>query len=732
MVDTSEEHVLQWEGHASHVTERFSGLLARQSLVDVTLICEGQGLRVHKLVLASCSPYFEEMLEQDLGQEPTILLSDLNFEVLKAMVEFMYCGETSISKQHLQPLLQAARVFKVKELAWITKNLMAIQSDAADQDRNSAEFSEEEVDDLEDGNEYSLFNDNSYMQTPRWSNIHADEYSERDLDKLVDRKVGPTCDNKLLQSQVSLSSTDMIDDKKVTDVFSPVDQNLIHESQKITDSVELEVDDNVFIDKENELQPVLYEQCCDFVNTKRMPNESVKVPSLITESCPEEECETIKKPSREIKEVTRTVDKCLKVYTHKRRTSIEGIDKHPIKIIDDRPEPPITSNCIDLMEEPSKYETELESEYIMSLSNGNIETVIGFIGNDISDERVYNSRVSDEVPNPSAVNHNKEARQMKEIFPGDNRIVPHEQSDDLIRKSKSLCTPTLRRSVRLSHHEHEDATNNNNTNSIQDTNDKTKEKPIDSRNGTEISRRFKRRHKEAELYCESDENKASPDPIIRGSDPPRFLRSNSKLIARRGSRAHLSLSKNNNKGEQKVKTANKLKSEKIIRSGSVVESSDFLPNKFNTIATVSRALWGDMSDYLENTNNDLDYSDYSPSKEIPFAVGLLPLRAALERMQAMPDYQPRKTRSSVTPLVKHELNGVKRRNSGSNVETNSGGIKRQNTHSQANNLDGNTVCHVHITTSHSQSVRTRRRFSPEHVQQVATTAISPTNIDDRQ
>ena len=53
------EFVLQWDGHAGYVTERFSGLLARQSLVDVTLICEEQKLRVHKLVLASCSLYFE-------------------------------------------------------------------------------------------------------------------------------------------------------------------------------------------------------------------------------------------------------------------------------------------------------------------------------------------------------------------------------------------------------------------------------------------------------------------------------------------------------------------------------------------------------------------------------------------------------------------------------------------------------------------------------------------------
>lgn len=59
MKETSKEYILQWSGHAASITERFSGLLAKQALVDVTLICQEQKLRVHKLVLASCSLYFE-------------------------------------------------------------------------------------------------------------------------------------------------------------------------------------------------------------------------------------------------------------------------------------------------------------------------------------------------------------------------------------------------------------------------------------------------------------------------------------------------------------------------------------------------------------------------------------------------------------------------------------------------------------------------------------------------
>lgn len=63
MVESTKCCVLQWADHARYITEKFSGLLERQALVDVTLVCEEQKLRVHKLVLASNSTYFEVYLK---------------------------------------------------------------------------------------------------------------------------------------------------------------------------------------------------------------------------------------------------------------------------------------------------------------------------------------------------------------------------------------------------------------------------------------------------------------------------------------------------------------------------------------------------------------------------------------------------------------------------------------------------------------------------------------------
>lgn len=67
----------------------------------------------------------------------------------------------------------------------------------------------------------------------------------------------------------------------------------------------------------------------------------------------------------------------------------------------------------------------------------------------------------------------------------------------------------------------------------------------------------------------------------------------------------------------------------------------------------------------ENVNEGVESTIVSPTKDVPFAVGLLPLKDALVQIQSIPDYQPRKTRSSSTS--KQEVVGSKRRSSMENV-----------------------------------------------------------------
>lgn len=51
--------MVSWDDHSTHLVARLGHLLERQQLVDVTLMCNTHSLKVHRSVLAACSPYFE-------------------------------------------------------------------------------------------------------------------------------------------------------------------------------------------------------------------------------------------------------------------------------------------------------------------------------------------------------------------------------------------------------------------------------------------------------------------------------------------------------------------------------------------------------------------------------------------------------------------------------------------------------------------------------------------------
>jgi len=71
----------------------FKHLRDEKSFTDVTLACDGQTCKAHKMVLSACSPYFKSLLEENPAKHPIIILKDVPFQHLTAILEFMYAGE---------------------------------------------------------------------------------------------------------------------------------------------------------------------------------------------------------------------------------------------------------------------------------------------------------------------------------------------------------------------------------------------------------------------------------------------------------------------------------------------------------------------------------------------------------------------------------------------------------------------------------------------------------------
>ncbi|XP_058463983.1 protein bric-a-brac 1 [Malaya genurostris] len=116
-MNQNQQFCLRWNNYQSNLTSVFDQLLQSESFVDVTLACDGQSIKAHKMVLSACSPYFQTLFFENPCQHPIIIMRDVKWPELKAVVDFMYKGEINVSQEQIGPLLKIAEMLKIRGLA---------------------------------------------------------------------------------------------------------------------------------------------------------------------------------------------------------------------------------------------------------------------------------------------------------------------------------------------------------------------------------------------------------------------------------------------------------------------------------------------------------------------------------------------------------------------------------------------------------------------------------------
>ena len=107
---SDEKLCLQWNDFRNNIASSFGKLRRDKDFTDVTLVCEdGQQVEIHKFVLVSASPFFRKILKgAQQHSHPWIKMRDIKSEVLTAMVDFLYQGETNIYQENLDSFLALA------------------------------------------------------------------------------------------------------------------------------------------------------------------------------------------------------------------------------------------------------------------------------------------------------------------------------------------------------------------------------------------------------------------------------------------------------------------------------------------------------------------------------------------------------------------------------------------------------------------------------------------------
>ena len=113
----SEKLCLQWNEFQKIVSSAFADLREDKDFTDVTLACEdGKQVEVHKVVLASSSPFFMQLLKRNKHPHPLIYMKGVKSENLMAMLEFFYFGEANVYQENLDTFLAFADELKLKGL----------------------------------------------------------------------------------------------------------------------------------------------------------------------------------------------------------------------------------------------------------------------------------------------------------------------------------------------------------------------------------------------------------------------------------------------------------------------------------------------------------------------------------------------------------------------------------------------------------------------------------------
>ncbi|RVE52236.1 hypothetical protein evm_003155 [Chilo suppressalis] len=111
-----QQFCVRWNSYHTNLQAVFPRLLLTEQFADVTLACESRQLRCHKLVLSACSAYLERLLLQNPCKHPIVLMRDMRFSEMQALVDFMYKGEVNVTQEELPSLLKSAEALQIRGL----------------------------------------------------------------------------------------------------------------------------------------------------------------------------------------------------------------------------------------------------------------------------------------------------------------------------------------------------------------------------------------------------------------------------------------------------------------------------------------------------------------------------------------------------------------------------------------------------------------------------------------
>ena len=111
---TDEKLYLKWNDFQDIVKVSFAELRTDTDFTDVTLACEDQSIKVHKVVLSACSPFFKKLFKTHSHPQSLIYMKGMKANSLTAIIDFLYLGEANVFQEELDSFLALAEELQLE------------------------------------------------------------------------------------------------------------------------------------------------------------------------------------------------------------------------------------------------------------------------------------------------------------------------------------------------------------------------------------------------------------------------------------------------------------------------------------------------------------------------------------------------------------------------------------------------------------------------------------------
>ncbi|XP_018568893.1 protein tramtrack, beta isoform-like [Anoplophora glabripennis] len=122
------KYSLQFQNYKDTLCGNLIRYFNTRCFVNVTLICNGEAITAHQVVLSACSQFFENILIARTEPHPVLVFADIPKNHMELLLEFMYKGQISVSKSLLPSLLTTAKKLRIRGLNYERFNNPQINS----------------------------------------------------------------------------------------------------------------------------------------------------------------------------------------------------------------------------------------------------------------------------------------------------------------------------------------------------------------------------------------------------------------------------------------------------------------------------------------------------------------------------------------------------------------------------------------------------------------------------